>query len=90
MLQGMAFGAGSEVAHQAVRGMMGSGHDSQQGAVQGGTDYAQGGMSSAQPLQDPCSGQNYDFMQCLQTNPEHIGTCQSYLDLYKQCRQVQQ
>ncbi len=26
IMQGMAFGAGSEVAHQAVRGVMGSGH----------------------------------------------------------------
>lgn len=84
MLQGMAFGAGSEVAHQAVRGMMGSGHSAQEGGMQ------QTGMESAQPMQDACSGQNYDFMQCLQTNPDHIGTCQSYLDLYKQCRQVQQ
>ena len=27
MMTGMAFGAGSEVAHQAVRGMTGSGSD---------------------------------------------------------------
>ena len=30
MFQGMAFGAGSEVAHQTVRGMMGSGNASHQ------------------------------------------------------------
>ena len=54
MMTGMAFGAGSEVAHQAVRGMMGSGSGSgsapveqqqQQAPAQGGqggyVDYAQ-------------------------------------------------
>lgn len=29
-MQGMAFGAGSEVAHQAVRGVMGGGNHAQQ------------------------------------------------------------
>ena len=82
MLQGMAFGAGSEIAHQAVRGVMGSGHSS-------GAEGSQAAPAQTQ-MQDVCSAQNSDFMQCLQTNPEHIGSCQSYLDLYKQCRQVQQ
>lgn len=86
MLQGMAFGAGSEVAHQAVRGIMGSG--SHEGMQQAGADYSS--ESAAPAMQDPCSTQNYDFMQCLQTNRDQIGMCQSYLDLYKQCRQVQQ
>lgn len=30
IMQGMAFGAGSEVAHQAVRGVMGGGNHAQQ------------------------------------------------------------
>ena len=72
LMQGMAFGAGSEVAHQAVRGMM------------GGSDHQQGEYS--QSNNDPCFYQNQDFMSCLQTNKTNIGFCQSYLDIFRQCK----
>ena len=47
MATGMAFGAGSEIAHQGVRAMMGggSGHGGQAQAP------AEGGQSYAQPAQ---------------------------------------
>ena len=81
MMQGMAFGAGSEVAHQAVRGMMGSGgHEGQH--VQQAPDQ----QYQSQPQYDPCAQQNQDFMNCLQFNRNDVGACQSYLDLFKQCR----
>lgn len=83
MLQGMAFGAGSEVAHQAVRGVLGA----NQGYAHTQGDHRNYGEAMRQ---DPCSAQNSDFMQCLQSNPDQITVCQDYLDLYKQCRQVQQ
>jgi hypothetical protein len=72
MMEGMAFGAGSEVAHQAIRGVMGSGHSeihSQQ------ADYT---MS--------CSSENQSFMSCLQYNKSDISQCQGYFDLFKQCK----
>lgn len=76
MMQGMAFGVGSEIAHQAVRGMTGG-------------DHAQEGHSSEPQQQqqaDPCFQYNNDFLSCLQTNKNDIGMCQSYLDLFKQCK----
>uniref|UniRef100_A0A7S3IAK6 CHCH domain-containing protein n=1 Tax=Fabrea salina TaxID=342563 RepID=A0A7S3IAK6_9CILI len=79
IMQGMAFGAGSEVAHQAVRGVMGGG---------GHAQPAQEASYQAQPQQqaDPCESYNTDFMNCLQYNQNDIGACQSYLDLFKQCK----
>jgi coiled-coil-helix-coiled-coil-helix domain-containing protein 2 len=73
LMQGMAFGAGSEVAHQAVRGMMGSGSSS-------------GSHEAGQTVNEPCFQENQNFMSCLQSNKSDIGQCQSYLDLFKQCK----
>jgi len=75
LMQGMAFGAGSEVAHQAVRGIMGTGSSNHQESY---TD------TQAQP--EPCSSENQNFMNCLQYNKNEISMCQSYLDLFKQCK----
>lgn len=75
VMQGMAFGAGSEIAHSAVRSMMGSGSSHQEAQPQ-----------QAQPQQDACSGHNQDFLNCLKFNNNDIGVCQSYLDLFKQCK----
>ncbi|CAG9336002.1 unnamed protein product [Blepharisma stoltei] len=75
VMQGMAFGAGSEIAHTAVRGLMG-----------GNSHEAHEQQAPAQQVQDVCSQQNQDFLNCLQFNNNNIGACQSYLDLYKQCK----
>jgi len=75
LMQGMAFGARSEVAHQAVRGIMGTGSSNHQESY---TD------TQAQP--EPCSSENQNFMNCLQYNKNEISMCQSYLDLFKQCK----
>ena len=77
LMQGMAFGAGSEVAHQAIRGVMGSGSNS------GNQESHQ---QAPQTVNEPCYQQNQDFMNCLQYNKNDIGMCQSYLDLFKQCK----
>lgn len=76
LMQGMAFGAGSEVAHTAVRSMMGGSSSSHQ----------EGGQEAPQAVNEPCFQQNQDFMNCLQYNKNDIGMCQSYLDLFKQCK----
>jgi hypothetical protein len=82
LMQGMAFGAGSEVAHRAVGGLMGGsgGHAGYQEQPQ-----EQGGYA-APPQQEVCQMENMNFMNCLQSNANDIGSCQSYLDLFKQCR----
>jgi hypothetical protein len=74
--QGMAFGAGSEVAHQAVRSMMGGSSSSQ----------AEQAHQPEQVQTDPCFNHNQDFLSCLKASPNDISMCQSYLDLLKTCR----
>lgn len=76
LMQGMAFGAGSEVAHQAVRGIMGSGS---------GSGHSES-HSAPQSYTEPCMQENQNFMNCLQYNKNDISMCQSYLDLFKQCK----
>eukprot|EP00358_Blepharisma_japonicum_P006743 CAMPEP_0202940570 /NCGR_PEP_ID=MMETSP1395-20130829/702_1 /ASSEMBLY_ACC=CAM_ASM_000871 /TAXON_ID=5961 /ORGANISM="Blepharisma japonicum, Strain Stock R1072" /LENGTH=87 /DNA_ID=CAMNT_0049635123 /DNA_START=482 /DNA_END=745 /DNA_ORIENTATION=+ len=77
VMQGMAFGAGSEIAHTAVRGLMGG---------SGSEAHEQQQVAPQQPVQDMCSQQNQDFLNCLQYNNNNIGACQNYLDLFKQCK----
>merc|ERR1712060_747350 len=61
MMQGMAFGAGSEVAHRAIGGMMGgSGHQEQQ----------------QQPEQTQ-QNENSNFVECLKFNSNDIQGCQN-------------
>ena len=77
LMQGMAFGAGSEVAHHAMRGVMGSGS---------GSENQEGHQQAPETISEPCFQQNQDFMNCLQYNKTDIGMCQSYLNLFKQCK----
>lgn len=78
LMQGMAFGAGSEVAHQAVRGIMGTGS---------GSGHSEAAPQSApQTFNEPCFQENQNFMNCLQFSKNDISQCQSYLDLFKQCK----
>lgn len=80
IMTGMAFGAGSEVAHQAVRGMMGgSSHGQQQEVTQQPQQYQQ------QQYQNPCQMEIQNFSSCLQANDE-VSYCQSYSDMLKQCK----
>merc|ERR1719222_1286237 len=85
MMQGMAFGAGSEVAHRVVGGMMGgSGHQqaqpTQQYQEQGG--YEQQGQYAQQ---EPCMNESQNFMNCLSQNQNDVGMCQNFMDLFKNC-----
>ena len=87
---GMAFGAGSEVAHQAVRGMMGGGdRRSQELVQQGGVDQYVPTQSTqmaetSQPMMK-CQWENEKFIQCIKNNPDTIGTCQEYFDKIREC-----
>lgn len=70
--QGMAFGAGSEMAHTAVRGMTG----------------ANSQVDNDQQMQQPdlCFQQHTDFLNCLMASASNIGHCQLMLDRLKACR----
>merc|ERR1712119_234264 len=80
MMQGMAFGAGSGVAHTAMRGLMGgSGHQEQQQQPEQ--------TQQAQQNQNMCQNENSNFVECLKFNSNDIQGCQNYLDLLKSCEQ---
>lgn len=79
IMQGMAFGAGSEIGHSAVRGAMG-------GSAYGHSYSEQTGQPTQQMNTDPCKLENENFLRCLQNNQSDISACQSMLDLFKQCR----
>ena len=88
---GMAVGAGSEIAHQAIRGIMGSGSSGhapaqQQAPAQGApVQYAQPGTYQAQQQQNPCMDFNQSFLSCLKTYSNEINMCQHNMDSLMQC-----
>ena len=71
--QGMAFGAGSEVAHQAVRSVTGSNNQT----------YYQPEKTSTQ--QNPCQSEISSFSECLNHN-SNIANCQTYSETLKDCK----
>ena len=85
VMTGMAFGAGSEIAHQAVRGIMGSGSGSSHAPAQESAPIDS--SPAPQTQQDPCYYQNQDFMSCLQRSGNDTSACQSFLDIFKSCRE---
>lgn len=80
IMTGMAFGAGSEIAHQAVRGLMGGSSSSQQPAQQAP-------QQNTQQYQNPCQMEIQNFSNCLQANDD-VSYCQSYSDMLKQCKKT--
>ena len=86
VFQGMAFGAGSEVAHQAIRGVTGGGHSGapvQQQAeqiVDNGQQANQNNVAS-----NACTMENTNFVECLKFHTDDIQACQQYLSALKQC-----
>ncbi len=91
MAQGMAFGAGSAVAHQAIGGLMGGrgghegGHTGDAPAQGGAGSGEYGGESYAQPAENPCMSFNQALLQCLQANNSDIGICQTDMNMVVQC-----
>lgn len=80
IMQGMTFGAGSEIGHQAVRGMFGSGH-SEPVIIQQSAAPAQQSSQN----QKACTSENDLFINCLKSNGNSISFCQSYFDMLKEC-----
>lgn len=80
IMQGMAFGAGSEVAHQAVRAVMGGGHSSHE------TQQQQQPQQQQQQYQQPCQVEMGNFSNCLSNNT-NIQYCQNFSDMLKECKQ---
>ena len=102
MATGMAFGAGSEIAHQGVRAMMGggsSGHGGHEGhqeapqqqqyASEAGYDQQQQQQQAA-PQQHPCFNFSQTLFSCLQQNKETVSVCQADMDALTMCEKSQQ
>ena len=81
IMQGMAFGAGSEVAHQAVRSFMGgSSHNQVQEQPQ------QQQQQQQYQQQQPCQHEIANFSDCIQRNTD-LSYCQNFSDMLKTCKQ---
>ncbi len=83
---GMAFGAGSEIAHQGVRALMGGGGSShsepqQQQQQQAAPQQYQQQQQQMQPMENPCTRFNSNLISCLQQNRGDVAICQSYMDM---------
>jgi hypothetical protein len=88
IMTGMAFGAGSEIAHQAVRSVVGGGNSHNQPQQQEHQDQQQNNITTSQPQQqqqNPCMEHNSRFVNCLQKEGNEISNCQSFFDELKFC-----
>jgi len=86
MAQGLAFGAGSAVAHQAVGAAVGS----MSGGGGGGEEVAQNdGQLYAQQQQmsnEACGIDKQNFFECLKMNNGDGASCQFLYDAMKSCQ----
>jgi hypothetical protein len=78
IMHGMAFGSGSEFAHQAVRSVAGGNTPEQQ--VQ-----QQQGAPQQQTNPNPCQQEMFNFGKCLEQT-DNIADCQKFADQLKFCR----
>ncbi len=85
MMSGMAFGAGSAVAHQAIGAIMGggsSGHSApQQQAAAPAAPPAQPTVASA------CQIDFSRFNQCMRESNNSVSACDFYYNSLKQCEE---
>lgn len=86
MAQGMAFGAGSEIAHQAVRGLVGGDHYYHQPTVVQQQPSMESNYGQQQQMKNLCDFENTQFINCLKSNGDSISTCQNYFDMLKECQ----
>ena len=81
IMHGFGFGAGSEVAHQAVRSVTGANSQHHQAEQQQ--------IPQRQTQQNPCQTEMDSFSNCLSTN-DNIAYCQNFSDMLKNCKTVNQ
>lgn len=90
IVQGMAFGGGSEVGRQVVRSVMGgSSHESSAPVEKNSAPVEQVQQQQPQQTQqnqNPCQGFNLKFIECLKSNNNEISSCQSVFNDLKLCQ----
>ena len=87
MFTGMAFGAGSEVAHQGVRGLMGSNNQTGDVQTQAQAQTPEQTQQQTQAQTNNCQMETTNFVDCIKFNSNNISSCQDYLNLLKACEQ---
>jgi hypothetical protein len=93
VMEGMAFGTGSAIAHRAVGALVGSFSGSSDSAAAPAAAAPSGapapastwGAAPAGNAQD-CAPFQADFVRCLQENKSDIVACQMYMDNFTQCQ----
>merc|ERR550517_902868 len=98
MASGLAFGAGSAVAHKAVDAVMGGGGGGGGGGDGGG--HSDGGYDNVQAPppayaddsysggeMDPCMDYKDAFRQCIEQHGSDIASCQNYFDMLNNCKE---
>lgn len=84
LVQGMAFGAGSEVAHQAIRGVMGGNSHSAPQQQQ----EANGAPAENYSRPQTCEMENSNFVECLKFNNNEIARCQEQFNAVQNCQKM--
>ncbi len=88
VMEGMAFGTGSAIAHRAVGAIAGSFGGASAAAGNGQQPEQQQPESNTVVSRgQDCSPFQLDFTQCLKQNKNDIAQCQMYLDNLTQCQQ---
>ena len=92
--QGMAFGTGSAIAHQAIGGITGmfGGGGSRDSAEQAAPQQQQQQQPMSQmgtPQNDSCAYDQQAFYTCLNDNKNDQSTCNFLYEQLKQCQQNQ-
>merc|ERR1719162_372185 len=83
--QGMAFGTGSAVAHQAVGAAVGA----MSGGGEAPTLPAQAPLVANTNSGQPCAADMAAFQQCLQDNSNQLSDCQFFFDAFNACKSGQ-
>mmetsp|Transcript_16463 Transcript_16463/g.22758 ORF Transcript_16463/g.22758 Transcript_16463/m.22758 type:complete len:139 (-) Transcript_16463:287-703(-) len=83
VMQGMAMGTGSAIAHQAIGSMMGGGGGSSSPAE---APAAAAPVAAPYAAPDACGSHNKAFQDCLSSANGDISKCQFYYDMLNQCK----
>ena len=78
MMQGMALGTGSAMAHRAVDAVMGSRHPAPAEATQAAQTIVQDQL--------PCSEQAKSFGECMSMSNGDMEACRVFFEYMQQCR----
>lgn len=84
VVQGMAFGTGSAIAHRAVDSIAGP---RQVEHVHVGGENAPAGQSSTMS-NSVCAFEKNEFERCVTSNAGNLDFCRSYFDALSQCQKA--